>query len=321
MTDLRSLTLKHLRAHEATARLGSVSEAAAELNVTPPAITAQLKSLEALIAQPLLDRADGSFQATPAGQVLVDTACSIERLLTHAKARLSALQAGATGVVVFAAVSTAKYIVPRIVAAFEAAHPEIRVRLVIGNRREMQAGLLANEYDLVLSGRPPTHVPIETAYLCDHPHILIAPPESPLAARRKLAPANLAGQRFLSREPGSGTRLIMESFLATLPASPEVDLTEMDSNETIKQAVMAGMGIAVISAHTCLYELEMKKLVALPVTGFPIVRQWHLIHRSDRPVASATWVFRQFVLSNRDGLLPAAVTAERGTARAGSVVG
>lgn len=315
MTDLRSLTLKHLRAHEATARLRSLSEAARALNVSPPAITAQIKSLEALIETDLFDRSDGTLRPTAAGQVLIDVARDVDRLLDHAQVRLTALRRGAAGMVVFAAVSTAKYIVPRIVSQFEAEHPGIRVRLVVGNRREILRGLQANEYDVLLSGRPPMQMPIECAYLCDHPHIVIACPKSELAGRRSLKPADLVGQRFLSREPGSGTRLLMESFFATLPALQDFDLTEMDSNETIKQAVIAGMGIAVISEHTCLTELETNRLVALPVDGFPMVRQWHLISRADRPSSPAATVFKDFVLERRDVLFPAPRTRPKHIAK------
>lgn len=311
MIDLRSLTLKHLRAHEATARLGSVTEAARELNVTPPAITAQLKSLRELIATELYDRANGTLDVTPAGQVMIDTALDIERLLALARLKLSALQSGASGFVVLAAVSTAKYIVPRVVARFEAEHPEIRVRLVVGNRRDILRGLEANEYDILLTGRPPKHVPIDTALLCDHPHILIASPDSPLARRRSISVADLAGQRLLSREIGSGTRLVMESFLARSPELVDLEVTELDSNETIKQAVMADLGIAVISAHTCLFELETKKLVSLAVTGFPIVRQWYLINRSDAPLAPAARVFKSFLLDRRAELFPDAAHLAR----------
>lgn len=304
MADLRRLTLKHLRVNAATARLRSLSEAARALSVSPPAITAQIKSLEELIGTDLFDRSDGTLKPTPAGQVLVDVACDIDRLLDHAQARLTALRKGAAGVVVLAAVSTAKYIIPQVVSRFEAEHPGIRVRLIVGNRREIVRGLQANEYDVLLSGRPPMNIPIECEYLCDHPHIVIAAPSSELAVRRRLNHADLVGQRILSRERGSGTRLLMEGFLATLLAQHEFDLTEMDSNETIKQAVMAGLGIAVLSAHTCLAELETKRLVALPVEGFPIVRRWFLIHRSDHTISPAARALKKFVIERRAELFP-----------------
>jgi len=308
MNKLRGLTLKHLRAYEASARHGSLSAAARELSVSPPAITAQLKSLEAIADSALFERSDGILEPTPAGQVLIDVARDIERLLDHTRSRLMALKKGAAGVIVLAAVSTAKYIVPHVVSRFEAEHPGLRIKLVVGNRQEIHRGLQTNEYDVLISGLPPVNVPIDCEYICEHPHILIACPRSKLARLVIVRPDDLMGQRFLCREQGSGTRLLMDGFLAGLPAPYDLDLTEMDSNETIKQSVMAGIGIAVISAHTCLSELGERRLVALPVEGFPIVRQWQLINRSDCEISPAAQVFKKFVLERREALFPVATS-------------
>lgn len=304
MADFRALTLKHLRAHEATVRLGGVTAAARELLVTPPAITSQLKSLENLVGAPLYDRSVEGFVPTLVGQALLDTSLDIERLLARTKDRIEALRSGATGVVIFAAVSTAKYITPSIVAAFQAAHPGISVKLIIGNRSEILKGLESNEYDVLLMGRPPEFPPIESHLLCDHPHIVITPPDHPLADRKLLTPSDLAGERFLSREQGSGTRLLMEKFLARVSARQGLDVVEMGTNETIKQAVMAGLGIAFLSAHTCFNELRDGRLKALKISGLPLVRQWHFIHRADRELSPAASIFSEFVLANRNRLIP-----------------
>jgi LysR family transcriptional regulator, low CO2-responsive transcriptional regulator len=304
MPDFRSLTLKHLRAHEATVRLGSVTAAARELLVTPPAITSQLKSLENLAGAPLYDRSVDNFVPTAVGQVLLDCAEDIDRLIGRTDAKIAALRSGAVGAVVFAAVSTAKYIAPTIVARFQAAHPDMSVKLVIGNRQEIVRGLENNEFDVLLMGRPPTHVPLESSLLCDHPQIVVAPPEHALAKKKHLTPSDLVGERFLSRESGSGTRELMERFLARVSARQSLEVVEMGTNETIKQAVMAGLGIAFLSAHTCVAELSDRKLIVLPVAGLPIVRQWYLIHRSDREVSTAAQIFEDFVLKNKKQLIP-----------------
>lgn len=307
MPDFRALTLKHLRAHEATVRLGSVTAAARELLVTPPAITSQLKSLEDLVGAPLYDRSLDGFVATPIGQTLLDMADDMARLVERTHSKVAALRTGSTGVVVFAAVSTAKYIAPTIVARFQAANPGVSVKLVIGNRSEILRGLESNEFDVLLMGRPPEHPPIVSSVLCDHPHIVIAPPGHSLSQRKHLAPSDLAGERFLSRERGSGTRLLMEKFLARVSARPSIDVVEMGTNETIKQAVMAGLGLAFLSAHTCINEVGDGRLLALAITGLPMVRQWHLIHRSDREPSNAAKVFEDFVLTNRKALVPTLV--------------
>lgn len=304
MVDFRALTLKHLRAHEATVRLGSVTAAARELLVTPPAITSQLKSLENLVGAPLYDRSVEGFVPTSIGKVLLEAGGDVDHLLARAHDKVSALRAGATGVVVFAAVSTAKYIAPSLVAAFQAAHARISVKLVIGNRRDILRGLENNEYDVLLMGRPPEHPPIKSSVLCDHPHIIVVPPDHPLAKRKLLAPSDLAGERFLCREHGSGTRLLMDKFLARVSPRHALDVVEMGTNETIKQSVMAGLGIAFLSAHTCIDELKDKKLKALRISGLPLVRKWHLIHRADRELSQAACVFEDFILKKKKKLIP-----------------
>lgn len=304
MTDLRALTLKHLRAHEATIRHSSVTAAARELLVTPPAITAQLKALEDLVGAPLYDRTQDGFVPTEIGRAVLRAAHDIDRLVGHMESQIRALRSGASGSVIFAAVSTAKYIAPSIVARFQAEHPTISVRLVIGNREDIIRGLERNEFDILIMGRPPEHVPLHVDVLADHPHVLIAAPGHRLAQSSQVTAQNLAGERFLSRESGSGTRLLMERFLARIGRSAHIDVVEMGTNETIKQAVIAGLGIALISEHTCLAELAAGTLVELAADDLPIIRQWHLIRRSDRDASSAVSVFAGFVFENRETLMP-----------------
>lgn len=213
----------------------------------------------------------------------------------------------------FGAVSTAKYIVPAMVARFQAAHPGISVQLVIGNRDEILRGLDRNQYDVLVMGRPPEHMPLEARVLADHPHVIIAPPGHRLAGGGPLEPDDLAGERFLSRETGSGTRTLMQRFLARMGKPNPPDVVDMGTNETIKQAVMVGLGIALISRHTCLTELEAGSLVTLPVTGLPIIRQWYLVRRTDQEPSRATEVFCDFVVQNARHLVPRSAGAEART--------
>ena len=304
MTDLRSVTRKQLRAFVETVAHGSVTGAAQALHVTPPAITTQLKILEASVGAPLFDRRLEAFAPSEAGRELLQAAQDIERLLARAGERIDALQSGAVGSLVFGVVSTGKYLAPSIVASFRDAHPEIRVKLVVGNRGEIILGLERNEFDLVLMGRQPAHVAVESAFLCDHPHVLIAPPNHPLAALSDVVAEDLLRERFLAREPGSGTRILMERFLDRIGDGRPFDIVDMGTNETIKQSVMAGLGIAVISAHTCIAEFEDGRLSSLAVAGLPLVRQWFLLHRADRNLSAAARVFRAYILERRQALTP-----------------
>ena len=305
MLDLRGLTRKQLRALAATVERGSVSGAAQTLNVTPPAISIQLKLLEEMIGAPLFRRESATpFAPTAIGAELLALAQDFERLALRAGDKIEALRSGAAGAVVFGVVSTGKYLAPSFVAAFGREFPGVRVKLAIGNREEIIRGMERDEYDLVMMGRPPAHVSVESMTLGDHPHILVAPPGHRLAGDADILAEDLLRERFLAREPGSGTRLLMERFLDRLGGGRVFDIVEMGTNETIKQSVMAGLGLAIISAHTCLTEVADGHLVALPVAGLPLVRQWFLLHRPDRTPGMAALRLRDFLMRRRADLLP-----------------
>jgi DNA-binding transcriptional LysR family regulator len=305
MADLRGMTRKQLRALAATVERGSVSGAAQFLNVTPPAISIQLKLLEELVGSPLFSReAAAPFAPTEIGAELLAMAQDVERLEARASERIAALQAGASGSLVFGVVSTGKYLAPYFVAAFGREHPGIRVTLSVGNREDIIRGLERNEYDLTMMGRPPAHISAESATLGDHPHVLIAPPDHRLAADSDILAEDLLTERFLAREQGSGTRILMERFLERIGGGRSFDIVDMGTNETIKQSVMAGLGIAIISAHTCMAEIASGHLIALQVMGLPLVRQWFLLNRADRAPSMAAQKFKAFVLERRATLLP-----------------
>jgi DNA-binding transcriptional LysR family regulator len=304
MVDLRSLSLKQLRAFSATLRTGSVTRAAATLFVTPPAVTTHLKSLEKIVGQAVYQKNAEGPEPTEVGQQLLDAADEIEKVIERTRIKIEALAAGATGSVILGVVSTGKYIAPGIVARFRQHYPDIRVRLAVGNRTEIIKGLERREYDLLIMGRPPAHVAVEREVLGDHPHVLVAAPDHPLVGDPDILPEDLLRETFLAREEGSGTRALMTRFLERIGGGRSFNMVEMGTNETIKQAVMAGLGIAVISAHTCYNELAEGKLATLQAEGLPLVRQWFLIHRSDRELTKAAEVLRRFIIGHKGEILP-----------------
>jgi DNA-binding transcriptional LysR family regulator len=303
--DMRGLTWKQLRALAATVERGSVSSAAQSLNVTPPAISIQLKLLEDLVGSPLFHRDAGApFAPTAIGAELRDMAHDMERLAARTAERVAALKAGAAGMLVFGAVSTARYLAPYFVAAFEHAFPMIKVKLTTGNRDDIIRGLERNEFDLAIMGRLPARLPVESVALGDHPHVLIARPEHPLAHKPAIQVEDLLEQRFLAHEHGSGTRILTERFLERIGAGRTFDIVEMGANETIKQSVMAGLGVAIISAHACVAELSHRSLISLPFSGLPLMQRWFLVHRADRMPSAAARQFEAFLLENRATLIP-----------------
>lgn len=304
MVDLRSLSLKQLRALSAVLKSGSLTQAAQQLSVTPPAVTTHLKSLESFVGAPLFHRSSEGLAPTEMGRELLRLADEVETVIGIASNRLTALASGAEGSVVLGVVSTGKYFAPSLVAAFQKANPRVQVTLAIGNRGEIVSGLERREYDLLIMGRPPGHIATERALLGDHPHVLIAPPDHPLSADNDILPEDLMRETFLAREGGSGTRLLMQRFLDRVCEGRPVNIVEMGTNETIKQAVMAGLGVALISAHTCISELEDGRLAQLRYPGLPLMRQWYLLHRSDQSLTKAAEGFRTFVMEHRQTLLP-----------------
>ncbi len=303
---MRSISLKQLRIVAAIAASGRVLAAAKALNVTPPAVTQQLRQLENLLGLPLFERTRDRMKPTAAGQVLLGSAKRIETELTACWEELSAMRGLKGGSVSIGVVSTAKYFAPAALGAFARKYPELGLRLFIGNREETIRRLAALEFDIVIMGRPPEDLAVESAVLGDHPHVIIAPPGHPLCARRALAPKDLRDEIFLMREAGSGTRGLMTRFFGEAGVEPKAGM-EMPSNETIKQAVMAGLGIAFISAHTIAAEIETKRLAILDVKGLPAWRQWRVVHHADKRLTPPAGALREFLIAEGSTFLPASL--------------
>jgi len=201
------------------------------------------------------------------------------------------------------AVSTAKYFVPFAIAAFSRLHPKIDITLSIGNREEIRQALRGYDLDFAIMGRPPPEVEVDTHLIGDHPHIIVAAKGHWLARDFGLAAVDLSHETFLTREPGSGTRMLMEQLFEASELKPTIGM-EMSSNETIKQAVIAGLGIAFISAHTVASELEDGRLVALDVAGLPVVRQWFVVRRQDKVLLPPAQAMLDFLGAEGARFLP-----------------
>jgi DNA-binding transcriptional LysR family regulator len=275
------LTIRQLRALAAVEAAGSITAAAGQLHLTQPAVTLQLRNLQALAGLPLIQRTGDGMLLTDAGREVQRLTARIEAALLDCEQSLDMIAGRNSGRVSIGAVSTAKYFVPFAIAAFSKKYPKIDVRLKIGNREEIREALRGYDLDIAVMGQPPADVEVEMRLLGKHPHIIVSAAGHALAAKRRLAAADLANETFITREPGSGTRMLMEEFFRKARLKAKIGM-EMDSNETIKQAVIAGLGIAFISRHTVSHELQQRRLVALKVAGLPVMRQWHAIRRADK---------------------------------------
>jgi LysR family transcriptional regulator, low CO2-responsive transcriptional regulator len=277
----RDLTIRQLRALAAVQAAGSVTSAAGRLHLTQPAVTLQIRNLQQLAGLPLIQRTGDGMILTEAGRNVLALAERIEAALVDCEQSLDMIAGRSGGHVSIGAVSTAKYFVPFAIAAFSRRFPKIDVTLRIGNREDIREALRDYDLDIAIMGRPPADIQVEMRLLGKHPHVVIAPAGHALARKKRITSADLQDEVFITREVGSGTRMLMEGFFQTNGLKPKIGM-EMDSNETIKQAVIAGLGIALISQHTVSHELSEGRLVALKLPGLPIVRQWHAIRRADK---------------------------------------
>ncbi len=300
---LRRITLKQLRAFSAVTQAGTMSGAARLLNVTPPAINLQMRLLEETTGMALLERSENGMRPTSVGYQLLDVAARIEATLIEFGETLDALRGVDAGDVDVGVVSTAKYFAPRALAAFAKLHPHVEMRLQVGNRGDMIAALEHHRLDFVIMGLPPPDLAAEKVAIANHPHIIIAPPDHPKVGQKRIPLKDLAQEIFLLRENTSGTRLLMQRLFDEAGLDPGSGM-EIGSNETIKQAVMAGLGIALISAHTVHAELQDERLSELDVAGLPVIRQWFLVKLQKKRLLPAAQAFWDFVLSSSAKFLP-----------------
>ncbi len=303
---MRNVTLRQMRVFAMVARHLSFTRAARELHLTQPAVSQQVKLLEAGTGLPLFEHIGRKVQLTPAGAELLRYANQAIDLMRAAGEALAAMRGLKRGVLQLGAVSTAKYFAPSLLAAFTPAYPEVTIKFSVGNREEIIKQLAANEIDLVIMGRPPRELDTIAEPFAKHPLVIIAAPDHALARKRRIRLKQLGTENFLIREEGSGTRASLEHMFRDRGATYRASM-EVSSNETIKQAVMAGMGVSFISMHTLGLELKTRKLVMLDVIGLPLMRDWFVIHLREKRLSPIAAAFRGFLLERGAPIIRQAV--------------
>lgn len=303
---MRNITLRQLRSALAIYKTGKISRAANALGLTGPAVTLQLQQMEQELGVILFERLSDGLRPTAAGHAVIDAAGTIEERLRILGDEVAMIGEGRKGTLKLGVVSTAKYFAPRLMAAFQAQNPDIRMDLLVGNREVTIRSLREHDLDVALMGRPPPGLPVEAQAFGDHPLVIVANETHPLVGRRDITKEELSAEHFLIRESGSGTRISLEIFFSGVPGRFEYSGTEMSSNETIKQAVIAGLGIAFISAHTIELEVAAGRLFVLDVVGLPIRRQWHSVWRTDRIFTPTMDAFNRFLSKEGARYLPVA---------------
>ncbi|MEY2593988.1 MAG: hypothetical protein RI972_1677 [Pseudomonadota bacterium] len=302
---MKNATFRQWRVFSEVARHLSFARAAATLHLTPPAVTQQVKELEGHVGLPLFTRQGRQVQLTTAGEYMLVYARRLIGTVQEAEEAVARLMKSEAGTLTLAVVSTAQYFLPQLLAQFRKRFPGVEVRLMVGNRGQLVQFIRAGDADIAVMGKPPRELVCREDAFALHPQVFVVQADHPLldeARVQALPPQRLRGLPFILREPGSGTRAALERFCEEHHVDLQVAM-EMPSNETIKQAVMAGLGLSFLSLHTVGLELENRLMAVLPVEHAPVVRQWYVVHPGKKPLSPPAEAFRQFVLAQGQALI------------------
>jgi DNA-binding transcriptional LysR family regulator len=293
---MKNATLRQLKVFETVARHLSYSRAAAELHLTQPAVSTQIKTLEGHVGLSLFEQLGKKVYLTPGGAELLEFSRSIIQLFQEAEESLTQFKGISGGKLNVAVISAGDYFFPRLLVEFARSHAGVVLNLTVHNREELLAQLAANRTDLAIMVRPPQHLDTVNQSFAPHPYVIVAAPDHPLVGKKKIALAQLKREPFVVREKGSDTWNSMEDGFGEHLKDLNIAM-EIKSTETIKQAVIAGMGIGFLSAHTISLELQAGSLAVLDVEGFPVMLDWFVVHRKNKRLPPVALAFKNFLLS------------------------
>jgi DNA-binding transcriptional LysR family regulator len=289
------ITMRQLQVFESVARHLSFTRAAEELHLTQPAVSMQVKQLESMIELPLFEQMGKKVHLTEAGHAMVRHSRTMMSHLSEIERDINSLKGVEGGQLKICIASTVNYFATRLLSSFCEKYKKVHISLDVLNREELIRRLEANEPDLVLMGQPPESLDVEATPFMENPLILIANPQHPMAGESNIRISRLSEETFVMREPGSGTRSAMLRLFDEQGVKPKEGI-QLSSNETIKQSVEAGLGLAVVSSHTVDLELKAGRLVSLDVEHFPIMRQWYICYRRGKRLSTTAQVFLNFVI-------------------------
>lgn len=306
---MQNATLHQLKVFEAVARHSSFTRAAEELFLTQPTVSMQVKQLSKTVGLPLFEQVGKKLFLTAAGKELYATCQDIFQRLTEFEIAIADLKGLKQGTLRIAVVTTAKYVIPRILGPFCQRYPGIDISLTVTNHQYVLDSLASNRDDLYILSQLPDDSDAEVHPFMENPLVVLAPRSHPLALEKDIPLARVAEEPFIMREPGSGTRKAIQKLFDEhgLPLKVKLDL---GSNEAIKQAIAGGMGLSVLSKHTLALEGLKNQLIVLDVEGFPIERYWYVVHPSGKQLSAIAQAFFDYLLN--EGKQVAAKTAFQG---------
>ncbi|MFL9912907.1 LysR family transcriptional regulator [Paraburkholderia fungorum] len=292
---MRNATLRQLKVFETVARHLSFSRAAEELHLTQPAVSIQVRQLEEHAGLPLFEQLGKKIYLTAAGTEMLHYSRAIIQQFHEAGEAMSQLKGVSGGKLNVAVISAGDYFFPRLLAEFAHRYPGVVLNLAVHNREELLHQLATNQTDLAVMVRPPRDTDAVCEPIAPHPYVIVAAPTHPLANRRLIMMSELEDEAFVVRERGSDTWNSMEELFGGRLTNLKIAM-EIKSTETIKQAVIAGLGIAFLSAHTISLELQVGNLVVLDVEDFPVMLNWYVVHRKNKRLPPVAVAFRRFLM-------------------------
>ena len=290
---LKHGTLPQLRVFEASARLGSFARAAEELHIAPPTASVQIKKLTETVGLPLFEQVGKRIYLTEAGRRLYASCNEVFRALSTFEQTLADMRGLEAGHLRLAVTSTARYFAPRLLGAFVQHHPAIETSLQIHNSSELLVRLANNDDDLYMFADAPEDRDVVVQTILPNPLVVFARSDHPLAAETDIPFERLAREPFLMREPGSGTRAVTLKLFEQHGLTPRIKM-ELSSNEAIREAILAGCGVSILSRYMLGLEPEFGGLACLDVEGFPIERHWHFVYPVGKQVSPVAHAFMDF---------------------------
>lgn len=297
-----NVTFRQLRLLEAVARHSSFTRASEELHLTQPAVSTQIKQLEEAVGMPLFEQIGKKIFLTEAGKEMYAFSRAIAQQFRDVESVLDDMKGVKRGTLSLTVTSTGNYFAPYLLAAFVDRHPGTQVHLEVRNREEVVSQLQENVPDMVVMGTPPHNIELQAQAFLRNPLVIIAPPDHPLVGVDQVPLIRLIGENFILRERGSGTRMAVERFFQQRGVKINTSM-EMSGNEAIKHAVMAGLGLGIVSLHTLEFELALDRIAILSVEDFPIMKEWYLVTRSGKRMSPIAQAFHEFVLTEAEQII------------------
>ncbi len=297
---MQTLNLHQLHTFQVVAKHCSYVRAAEELHFSQPAVSAQIRLLETALGVRLFEQIGRKTHLTQAGEELYLYSQKIFSVIDETMEVMEALRSPQYGrLSVGADTTVGSYVIPGMLGRFRQSFPAVEISLEVLNRASLIEALLSNRVDMAIMGAVPDDAPVEIEPIAYNPLVLISPPGHRLAGRNDVSIKELGREHFLLREPGSGTRSALEAALREAGTELHISM-QVGNNSAIKQGVAAGLGIALISRVALDMELETGRVVILDVEGFPIIRQWRLVHLKDKYFSPPARAFKAFMLQNAD---------------------